>query len=222
MLEWDGRMGISRPENAARLPLAGQPRGVAHMIEGMVIAAFALGIAAGAAITAGLMTGRSAGRAAAEVGSAVEPVQQAAMCPGADAVPRDTWVDAAPVSFDRAHDATPTPRRLADAALKPAAEHAAALLAFLQGPGGATGELTAADVEAAYTDLMIDLGWMPRPWSTVATALRVALGGAAKTYAWRAGRRVRVYHIPPAVVAQVAKRRALATITENQPLAHAA
>lgn len=192
------------------------------MIEGIVIAAFALGGAAGAAITAAVKDRRTR-RVSGEATSAIESATPAQMIPAAALTARDSRIDTEPAAPDRAHDATPTPRRLADAALKPAAEHAAALLSFLQGPGGATGELTAADVEAAYTDLMMDLGWMPRPWSTVATALRAALGGAAKTYAWRGGKRVRVYHIPGAAVAQVAKRRpTLATLPETQAFARAA
>lgn len=192
------------------------------MIEGIVVAAFALGGAAGAAITAAVKDRRTR-RVSGEATSAIESATPARMSPEADVTARDCRIDTEPAALDRIHDVTPTPRRLADAALKPAAEHATALLLFLQGPGGATGELTATDVEAAYSDLMIDLGWMPRPWSTVATALRAALGGAAKTYAWRGGKRVRVYHIPPATVAQVAKRRpTLATLPESQPLARAA
>lgn len=94
--------------------------------------------------------------------------------------------------------AAPTPRpSLREIAIRPAADHAEALLDFLRGPGGATGEILAVDVEGAYTDLMMELGWQPRPWNTVARALREALGDN-KTYAWRNGHRIRVYRIPPA------------------------
>lgn len=113
---------------------------------------------------------------------------------------RDDWVEspAAAAADERpVLKVVPTPRApLAEVALKPATEHAAALLAFLQGPDGVTGEIPAADIEGAYTDLCIDLCWHPRPWNTVAKALREALGDERKTYAWRDGHRLRVYRIP--------------------------
>jgi hypothetical protein len=113
----------------------------------------------------------------------------------------DTWVDvpAPPADAKPVLAVVPVPRApLADAVMLPATEHAAALLHFLQGPGGAVGEIPAADVEAAYSDLCIDIGMHPRPWNTVAKALREALGDERKTYAWRGGHRVRVYRIPAA------------------------
>ncbi|MGE0054011.1 MAG: hypothetical protein AB7S74_07365 [Hyphomicrobium sp.] len=92
--------------------------------------------------------------------------------------------------------------------MKSAQEHAEALLSFLQGPGGLVGELTATEIEASYSDLMIDLAWHPRPWPTIAKALRSALGNSRKTYGYRNGHRVRIWKIPPATKTPVPLRRA--------------
>lgn len=112
---------------------------------------------------------------------------------------------AVPVSHtDRSeNDSAPTPlpalgRRAVVVPMRTAAEHAAALLDFLQSPGGMVGEITADEIAASYSDLMLDLEWHPRPWPSVAKALRGVLGDARKTYGYRDGQRVRVWRIPPA------------------------
>jgi len=109
----------------------------------------------------------------------------------------------APFAHQPQTDAAPTPLRAASrravvVPMRPAEDHAAALLEFLQGPGGLVGEITAAEIEASYGDLMIDMQWHPRPWPTVAKALRAALGDAPKTYGYRNGQRVRIWRIPAA------------------------
>lgn len=123
-----------------------------------------------------------------------------AVSPGCAGDAEPVRVDAAPVSqppssTPKAH--APTSDRLRDLAVKSADAHAAALLAFLQGPGGvAGGEITAAQMEDAYSDLCFELAWAPRPWISVARELRSALGQPRKTYAMRDGRKVRVWRVP--------------------------
>ena len=111
-------------------------------------------------------------------------------------------------------DAAPTPpalgRRAVVVPMRSPEAHAQALLEFLQGPGGLVGEITSVEIEASYADLMIDMQWHPRPWPTVAKALRAALGDARKTYGYRDGHRVRVWRIPPAASAVVARTPPLA------------
>lgn len=85
-------------------------------------------------------------------------------------------------------------------AWKPATEHAAALLSWLQGPGGFIGELVSDEIEEIYRDMCLEVRWHPRPWAPVATELRLLLGGA-KSYGYRDRKRVRVWKIPPARVA---------------------
>ena len=77
-------------------------------------------------------------------------------------------------------------------------EHAAALLAWLQGPGGRTGMLTAAEVRAAYLDMLTEADWSEGPWNSIARELRRLLGDPAKRHATIHGRRYVVYAIPRA------------------------
>jgi len=119
----------------------------------------------------------------------------------------------APLARQPQTEAAPTPlrapsRRAVVVPMRPASEHAAALLEFLQGPGGLIGEITAAEIEASYGDLMIDMQWHPRPWPTVAKALRAALGDAPKTYGYRNGQRVRIWRIPAATKSPAPLRKA--------------
>jgi hypothetical protein len=87
---------------------------------------------------------------------------------------------------------------LRDHAMMTAAEQAAALLAFLQGPGGVAGrEITSVEIEGAFSDLCIEQGWAPRAWVCVGAELRKLTGGK-KIYGYRDGQRVRVWRIPPA------------------------
>lgn len=96
---------------------------------------------------------------------------------------------------------------LRDASMMTAAEQAAALLAFLQGPGGVSGrEVTSSEIEGAFTDLCIEQAWQPRPWVCVGAELRKLTGGK-KVYGYRDGVRVRVWRIPaPATDADSAAR----------------
>lgn len=87
--------------------------------------------------------------------------------------------------------------RAADAALeqRPAAEHAMALLNHLQADSDTIGAVDYEIVECAYADVLIELGWAPIRWQTVATHLR-ALTGSRKRYVNRNGGKVLVYDIP--------------------------
>lgn len=76
-----------------------------------------------------------------------------------------------------------------------AAEHARALLDWLQSPGGLTGEISAKDLIDIYENMIMEFRWQPRSWVSVAAELRKTLGGR-KTYATRHGERVRVYRVP--------------------------
>ena len=51
-------------------------------------------------------------------------------------------------------------------------EHAAALLQWMQGPGGRVGEVPARELMNAYVDMCVELFWEPLPWIPVAKAFR--------------------------------------------------
>lgn len=111
-------------------------------------------------------------------------------------------------------DATPTlPRHDHDEDRRyaPATFHAAALLTWLQGPGGRTGWITYAELQAAYREMAVEEKLEPHPWPAVGGQLR-RLIAQPKRYVTR--RRIRMWWIPPArpeLVAasgEFAKRRA--------------
>lgn len=79
----------------------------------------------------------------------------------------------------------------------PPAKHAAALLAWLQGPGGRSGTVLACDLEVMHRDLCQDHDWELVGWNAVGRELRRLLG-ARKEYKRRDGRQLCVYRIPPA------------------------
>ena len=89
-------------------------------------------------------------------------------------------------------------------ARKPA-EHAVALLDWLQRPGGRTGTISAEDLEAIHVDMCNSLEWERVAWIAVGRELR-RLIGVRKEYARLGGRRICVYRIPPAATALALKR----------------
>lgn len=76
-------------------------------------------------------------------------------------------------------------------------QHARELLAWLQGPGGRTGSLSARDLAAAHRDMCEALDIEPMGWVAVGRELRRLLG-EPKRYVDRGRRRTRTYRIPPA------------------------
>ena len=96
-----------------------------------------------------------------------------------------------PVDVDAHRFAIPCPlptRRWAEPA-----EHAAAILEFLQGPGGRTGSLPVDDLKQLHIDICLERDWEIIDWTSVGRELRRLLK-ADKTYDKR---RRRVYRIPP-------------------------
>ena len=87
-----------------------------------------------------------------------------------------------------------------------AKEHAVQLLGWLRANiDAADGLITHAAMLEFYTEMLIDLGWTPRPWNPVAHQFRLLTTGNRKTYAWirtttGAVHRLRVYPIPARVV----------------------
>lgn len=80
---------------------------------------------------------------------------------------------------------------------RPARDHAAALLEWLQGADGRTGSLFADELDEMHREMCVERDWELVGWTAVARELRRLLS-ARKEYAWRDGKRVRVYRIPPA------------------------
>ncbi len=77
-------------------------------------------------------------------------------------------------------------RQDADLVQRAAAEHAMALLARLQAEIETTGAVTYEAVTDVYGDLLIEMGWAPRPWAQVSRELR-ALTGGRKRYVNKPG-----------------------------------
>jgi hypothetical protein len=74
----------------------------------------------------------------------------------------------------------------------PAAEHAAAVLEFLQGPGGRTGSHPVDELKQLHIEICAERDWEPLGWTAVGRELRALLKDD-KTY----DKGKRVYHIPP-------------------------
>ena len=74
-------------------------------------------------------------------------------------------------------------------------EHAAALLAWLQGDGGRTGQLTFAEVAEMHAEMCLELGWAVASWPTVGRHFTPLSGG--KHYRNLEGRKTRVFSISP-------------------------
>ena len=102
-----------------------------------------------------------------------------------------------PVDSDAHQFATPClfpTRRWAEPA-----EHAAAILEFLQGPGGRTGSLPIGELKQLHQEICAERDWEPIGWTAVGRELRELLK-ADKTYGPINGKRTRVYRIPPLAV----------------------
>jgi hypothetical protein len=80
-----------------------------------------------------------------------------------------------------------------------AAQHAAAILDFLQAPGGRTGVITAKELRQIHTEVCFVLELEPIGWTAVGRELR-KLVGERRTYQRINGEQVRVYRIPPRAV----------------------
>ena len=75
-------------------------------------------------------------------------------------------------------------------------EHAAALLDWLQAPGGRVGEVPARELMGLHIEMCAELFWQHTPWIPVAKALRKLINDPRHHYASRNSRRVVVYRIP--------------------------
>jgi hypothetical protein len=75
-------------------------------------------------------------------------------------------------------------------------EQAAALLAWLQGPDGLTGEITASEVMSCWREMLLTNNWEDIGWTKVAKELRRLLGDTRQHFGSRKSRRTVVYHIP--------------------------
>lgn len=71
------------------------------------------------------------------------------------------------------------------------------MLEILQGPGGRTGTITAAELKLIHRELCLERDFEEIGWVAVGRELRRLLNDR-KSYEWIDGRRVRVYRIPPA------------------------
>ena len=77
-----------------------------------------------------------------------------------------------------------------------AADHAVALLQWMQGPGGRVGEVPASELIKAHAEMCAEHFWEPTPWIPVAKAFRKLIKDPNHRYASRNARRVVVYRIP--------------------------
>jgi hypothetical protein len=78
-----------------------------------------------------------------------------------------------------------------------AREHAAELLAWLQGPGGRTGTIAARVLTRMHQELCAERDFELRGWDAVARELRRLLK-QRKLYGYVNGRRAVIFEIPPA------------------------
>ncbi len=83
------------------------------------------------------------------------------------------------------------------------AEHASALIAWLQAPGGLgrTGQILARELQVIHAEMCAEIGWQQRPWNPIARELALLLSGGRKTWAWStspdgARHRLRTYNVP--------------------------
>lgn len=77
-----------------------------------------------------------------------------------------------------------------------AEEQAAALLDWMQGPGGRVGEVPARELMGLHIEMCAELFWQQTPWIPVAKAFRKLIDDPHHHYASRNSRRVVVYRIP--------------------------
>lgn len=82
-------------------------------------------------------------------------------------------------------------------------QHAAALLDWLQGPGGRTGTLTVPILMEVHADMCAERSWEIIGWKAVGRELRKLLGHG-KVYAMVRGKRAVVYRVPPCDAAMLA------------------
>ena len=75
-------------------------------------------------------------------------------------------------------------------------EHAAALLDWMQGPGGRVGEVPARELMSLHIEMCAELFWEITPWIPVAKAFRKLINDPHHRHASRNSRRVVVYRIP--------------------------
>jgi len=75
-------------------------------------------------------------------------------------------------------------------------EQAAALLDWLQAPGGRVGEVPARELMCLHIEMCAELFWQHTPWVPVARAFRKLINDPHHHYASRNSRRVVVYRIP--------------------------
>jgi hypothetical protein len=75
------------------------------------------------------------------------------------------------------------------------AQHAAAILDFLQAPGGRTGAITAKELRQIHAEVCFVLELEPIGWTAVGRELRKLIG-EGRTYQRSNGEQLRVYHIP--------------------------
>ncbi len=75
-------------------------------------------------------------------------------------------------------------------------EQAAALLDWMQGPGGRVGEVPARELIRLHIEMCAELFWQPTPWIPVAKAFRKLINDPRHHYASRNSHRVVVYRIP--------------------------
>jgi hypothetical protein len=75
-------------------------------------------------------------------------------------------------------------------------EQAAALLDWLQAPGGRVGEVPARELMSLHIEMCAELFWQQTPWIPVAKAFRKLINDPRHHYASRNSRRVVVYRVP--------------------------
>ena len=131
--------------------------------------------------------------------AALHRVATVAMAPAA----RDNDLQQ-PTPDDDACLPTSSQRAIPTIQARPAGDHAAALLAWLQGAGGRSGSILASELENMHRDLCHELDWELVGWVAVGRELRRILG-TRKEYTRRAGRQLCVYRIPPANIAPSAR-----------------
>jgi hypothetical protein len=76
------------------------------------------------------------------------------------------------------------------------AEHAAALLNWMQRPGGRVGLVAARELMDAHREMCLELFWDPVPWIPVAKAFRHLINDYDRHYASKDARRILVYRVP--------------------------
>ena len=103
-----------------------------------------------------------------------------------------------PTPDDSERVPAPTRHGIPTTQARPAADHAAALLTWLQGAGGRSGSILASELQDMHRELCHELDREPVGWVAVGRELRRILG-TRKDYTRRAGRQVCVYRISPAL-----------------------